>query len=258
MVGLGICTYNRPEYFAQCLATVKEHLIDTGKVDFVYVVNDGSDEKYRREYEDIIMPYSKKYSNLYYVLFDDNRGVASAKNWCLKQMMEAGCDWLFLMEDDIIVKSPDVTDMYIAAALDSGVNHFMFAHHGHGNVAGPLRTNGSVALYENCVGAFTMFTRQGIIDAGYFDETFVNAVEHIEHTHRLSLAGYHPPLNLGYADVILSKHWLEEIPGSIDDSSIRARADWKANIIKGLEHWKQKDGDGFPFERWLQALKDEQ
>lgn len=243
MIGLGIVTYNRPEYFKQCIDAVIKHLAD--KVDVIFVYNDGT------PYPPEVYPNGVVVSEA-----TENKGVATAKNACLKYMMDAGCDWLFVMEDDIIVKSPDVLDMYMACALDTGINHLMFAHHGPDNTH--IRTEmGTAALYGSCVGAFTMYTREGIETVGYFDEGFFNAIEHIEHTYRLSEAGFHPHLYMGYADLALSKHFLEEIPGSIEQSSIRARKDWKQNIIKGLEHWKQKDTKNFPYDGWIEQLEKE-
>lgn len=252
MVGLGIVTYNRPDYFRQCVDAVMERLVDV--VDVIYIYNDGSDEKYIDAYNEIIEPIKDK---VVYNHPELNRGVAAAKNWCLEMMMEAGCDYLFLLEDDIIIKSPDAINMYIAASLDTGIHHFMFAHHGDGNKGGLRGRLKTAEFYTNCIGAYTMYTRRAIEDCGYFDEEFKNAIEHIEHTNRIADKGYHPPLSWGYADVVLSNNWLEEIWGSIDGSSIRPRADWMDNIIAGLEYWKQKDPTRFPFDLWLADLKKE-
>jgi hypothetical protein len=40
------------------------------------------------------------------------------------------------------------------------------------------------------------------------------------------------------ADATGSDLWLEEIPGSFENSAIRPRADYQANIDGGLAHWR--------------------
>jgi glycosyltransferase involved in cell wall biosynthesis len=254
VVGLGIVTFNRPDYFEQCIDAVFEHLSDV--VDFICVYDDGSDDPAR--YDLIRHKYMHKHMRLHHA--KENKGVATAKNWCLKQMMDAGCDYLFLLEDDILPQSPDAITNYIAASLDTGIHHFMFAHHGPGN-QGPDGLRGrhrTAEFYLNCIGAYTFYTRRCIEEVGYFDEAFKNAIEHIEHTNRIAYAGFHPPLSWGYADVALSHKWLKEIPGSINGSVIRPRADWLDNVVSGLEHWRRKDPARFPFDAWLMELKKDQ
>lgn len=227
-VGLGITTYNRPEYFAQSIVSAIK-----ASPDFLVVYNDGSTKAYEEEYE-------KVKDNCEIIHEEKNKGVAVAKNTLLKRLLELGCDHIFLMEDDIIIKSPRVFDRYIAAGLKLGLQHLNFAHHGPANQKGYEYTDGVIDYYPHCVGAFSYYTRECLEEVGLMDENFHNAWEHVEHTKRIGDMGYTSPFS-AFADVSNSKELLEEIPGSIEYSSIRPSKDWKERMKSGLEYWRSKD-----------------
>lgn len=245
-VGLGITTYNRPDYLKQCLEGVIKHLL--GEVDICYIYNDGSDQgekEYRQIYK--TLPATIKYRHS-----PKNKGVGVAKNWLLKKMMAEGCDYMFLLEDDIVPKSPKAITEYIRLSEESGIEHFLFAHHGTENIGKLYLSEKGVELYTACIGAYCMYTRQVIEKVGYFDEQFKNAFEHVEHTFRISKAGFITPFPT-YPDVANSKDYLEEIPNSIEHSSIRVRKDWLPNILSALIYWRDKDTD-FPYAEKLASL----
>lgn len=228
MIGLGITTYNRPEFFAQAVKSA----VDSGP-DYLVIYNDGSKENY----DEI---YSKIEEKTHIIHNKENKGVAKAKNILLKTLLDNGCDHLFLMEDDIIVKSPKVFQAYLQASEKSGWQHFNFAHHGPANNSGPLYSDAVVSYFPHCVGAFSYYSRESIETVGYMDENFHNAWEHVEHTKRLGDAGFTSPWG-AFVDMKDSKDYLTEIPESIEKSSIRPRKDWNENITKGLEYWREKD-----------------
>ncbi len=245
-VGLGITTYNRPEYLKQCLDGVQQHLLDSVDVCFLY--NDGSN-KGEKEYKQIYKTLPKKIG---YRHNPKNKGVAAAKNYLLKRMMDEGCDYLFLLEDDIVPQSPKAITEYIRLSEASGIEHFLFAHHGKENIGKLYMSEKGVELYTACIGAYCMYTPQVIEHVGYFDENFVNAFEHVEHTFRVAKSGFTTPFPT-YPDVAQSEEYLKEIPNSIDNSAIRARQDWLPNIVRALVYWQQKDKD-FPFADKLKSL----
>jgi len=227
-VGLGLTTYNRPEYFAQSIASAIE-----ANPDFLVVYNDGSTKPYDEEYK-------KVKDNCEIIHEVENKGVALAKNALLKRLLELGCDHIFLQEDDIIIKSPSVFKKYIEVGKKLGIHHLNFAHHGPANVDGLQYSDGVVDYYPHCVGAFSYYTRECLEEVGLMDENFHNAWEHVEHTKRIGDMGYTTPFS-AFADVSNSKDLLEEIPGSIEYSSIRPSKDWKERMRTGLEYWRTKD-----------------
>jgi hypothetical protein len=100
-----------------------------------------------------------------------------------------------------------------------------------------------------------MYTRNIINKVGYFDDNFMNAFEHVEHTFRIAKAGLTVQWPL-HADITNSRNYIQEIPDSIKNSSIRVREDWLPNIILALDYWESKDKE-FPFSDKLKSLKEE-
>lgn len=225
-IGIGVVTYNRPQYLKQCLQGVKKL-----KADSVYVHDDHSDKPYAG-----VIPGEYYYS-------PKNKGVAKSKNWLFKKLLKDGCTYIFLLEDDVIPVSKSAVWGYIGAARESGLHHYNFAHHGPANKDGPLDVRGKSAFYPHFVGAWSMYTSTCLEDVGLMDENFHNAWEHVEHTFRLAKKHYTTwPLA---ADAKESYKWLHEIPGSIDNSSIRPQKNWGNNVVMGYDYWKRKDAD-FP------------
>ena len=241
MIGLGVVTYNRPDYFAQCLAGVTAHLLD--EADVICVYNDGSTPEHRPAYQRAYRDLPDKIAVIH---ADENHGVAHAKNTLLQRMMAAGCDALFLLEDDIVPQSPEAIRGYVRAARKSGYQHFNFAYHAE-DLTGvhPFLRTKYVSFFYSCIGAYSFYTRQAIERVGYMDEHFINAYEHVEHTVRIIRAGLTAPFG-SFADATGAPHWLRQIPGSLQQSAIRVRPDWAARMADALAYWKQKDGIGFP------------
>jgi len=178
------------------------------------------------------------------VVDEEHQGVGQSKNKLLLMALESEANWFFIMEDDIIVQSYEAITGYIAAAKASGWEHLAFAHHGLANAGGPIGqdNSGMVSFFPHYVGAFCLYSRRSIETCGFFDEAFVNSWDHVEHTLRLSLAGFHPlppePYALRAADATGSENWLREIPGSIENTSIPHTEQWIADRLRGRQHWK--------------------
>lgn len=236
MIGLGIITYNRPKYFKQCA----EHILKNAQsIDHLVVYNDGSTVDYEAAYRRL--PKSR----IRVIHEKQNRGVAVAKNQCLSYLLEKGCADLFLIEDDILLLSNRAITGYIQAARKSGYEHLNFAHHGTHNVYEVAKSTQWIAYYPHCVGAFSYYTRHCLEVIGLLDEHFYNAFEHVEHTKRIADARLTAPFWY-FADARESKGWLREIPGSLENSSMRLFEDWMPNIEEANTYWKNKDGIGLP------------
>lgn len=167
--------------------------------------------------------------------------VAKAKNLCMQRLLDRGCDWLFISEDDVVVQSEMAVTGYIDACTSSGLEHLSFAHHGPANAGkqAVVRSDG-VTLWPEYVGAWCVYSRRSLLDCGLLDENFVNAFEHVEHTLRLGLKGYTTFGRSAAADATRSQSWIHEIPGSIENSSIRKMPDWAQNIRDAESYWIAK------------------
>ena len=239
-IGLGIVTYQRPDYLRQCLLSLIKN--NFGGANKIIIVDDGSDSKHDKDYQLIIE--AAKEHNVVFVKNPINKGVAATKNIAIGYLHKEGCEHILLMEDDILMKHPTTCLNYIAYAKEKNIQHLNFALHGEMN-KGKKSDYKGICVYPECIGAFSYYSREVIDKVGGMDEKFINAWEHVEHTKRIIDAGFHTPF-WKFADHPFSELYLEEITGSIDNSSIRPRLDWSKNIREGMAYWIRKHGDWLP------------
>lgn len=251
-IGVGVVTYNRPEYFKTCINSIPN-------VDTLVVVNDGD-------------PYSSDIytSNIKEIIqHTKNKSVGVSKNELMKYLLEDGCEHIFLIEDDMEVLKSEVFEEYIKAASVSGIWHF---NYGPGSPYNRVQDpnilkldlegrhlldkhsqpnprliveyeNGiKIALYQHSVGMFTYFHKGVINNIGYHDEKFHNAWEHVELTYRIIKSGLHTPF-WWFADLYDSTEYIREIEGAIENSSIaKDKTQWQKNITEGAMWYKELHG----------------
>ena len=228
MVGVGIITCNREEFFKVCLDSVPE-------CDRLIVINDG--EKLKGEYDAKIIEHDK------------NVGVGKSKNEALKYLMDEGCEHLFLIEDDMEIIHPAVFSKYIEASEKTGIEHFNFGFHGPGNkIKGePVpnkikRINGVVVfLNKTLVGSFSYYSRNCIEKVGYFDEYFVNCMDHVDHTYRIIKEGLTTKM-WEFADIFNSFNYINE-QASTDNSVIRKGKDFDKRLREAIDYFNKKHGE---------------
>lgn len=235
-IGVGIVTYNRKEMFDKTLKSVVDNRSD---VDEIVIVNDGT-------------PYTDGFylkAGFSYLQNEKNRGVGYSKNKAMAHLLSRDCDYIFIIEDDILVKSQDVYQKYITASKKTGLQHFLWHGHGPANKyqgkSNPRiqidYTDSKIALYTHCVGAFCMYTRRILNEVGLMDEKFNNAWEHCEHSYRIVKAGGAPAW-WWWPDIVDSNDLLGEQACSEDNSVIRPRLDWQSNIKEGMAYFAKKHG----------------
>ena len=249
-IGVGIITCNRPEYLRNLLNTLPYDKIDT-----LVIVNDGKPIDTFDLHKGVMLDNPI------------NLGVGKSKNKAMKHLYDAGCDYIFIIEDDMLIKDVTVFNKYIEAYKASGIHHF---NYGPGSPFNRKQTiqnfdlhnrhlldqhsepnpkliieyskGVKVALYEHTVAMLSFFTREVLEKVGYIDEDFYNAWEHVDHTYRIIKAGYHPPF-WWFADIANSADYLTEAPGAIDNSSIANKTEqWEKNVYGGREIYLKKHG----------------
>jgi glycosyltransferase involved in cell wall biosynthesis len=234
-IGVGVITCNRPAMFERLMKSLPQN-----KIDELVVVNDGKE----------IDASNCETATLYNT---QGSGVGNAKNKALQHLIKAGCDYIFLIEDDMLIKSDDIFDAYIKASKSTGIQHFLFGYHGPANKNGV--SGGSpvprtimeypdgvkVALNQHCVGAFCMYTAKSLQDVGLFDCSFHNAFEHVHHSYLLCKKNYCVEY-WWWPDLANSLDYIQEQACSEHNSSIRPRTDWQNNIRKGFEHFIKLEG----------------
>ncbi len=242
MIGIGIVTYNRPDYFKTAVKSVFKYL---DFVDHVVVVDDGSKDDYVSG------------DSRYEAIRQDNGGVAKAKNTAFKYLIDKGCDYIFIMEDDMEIIDRKAIIGYLAAFKMTGIDHLLYSQHGPGNkeATSLMDVGGPICYWRACVGSWCFYTRELLEKVGLMDENFMNAWEHVEHTWRIAKSH---SMSYGiYPDVLGSADWIKEQDGAIENSSIGSPDEPERIkvIIAGLEYWKQKDKE-FPAQHTLDYFID--
>lgn len=249
-IGVGIITCNRPDYLKGLLDTLEQcyEIIDE-----LVIVNDGEPLDNFNLKKGIWLNNPK------------NLGVGKSKNRAMQYLLDQKCDYIFVIEDDMIILNKDVFTKYIDAYKASGIHHFNYGpgspfnrkqsiqfdlHNRHlldqNSEPNPKMIldygNSKVSLFEHTVAMFSFFTREALEAVGLIDEDFYNAWEHVDHTYRIIKAGYHPPF-WWFADIHDSHNYLTEAPGAIDNSSIANKSEqWEKNVYGGREIYKNKHG----------------
>jgi GT2 family glycosyltransferase len=237
-IGVGIVTCNRPTFFLKSLMSIPDSITD------IVVVNDGDD------FADIDKLYKKK--SFMYLHNSTNLGVGKSKNKLMRYLLSNNCDHIFIIEDDIVIKDPEVFNAYTKARNKTGIQHFNFGYHGPANKAGisggkPVPRfivdygDIKIAINMHSVGAFCYYTKEVLNKVGLIDEDYTNAFEHVDHDYRIAKAGFGTPY-WNFADIANSCDYLEEIECSEHSSAIRPRKDWQKNIQEGALLFQKKHG----------------
>jgi GT2 family glycosyltransferase len=250
MIFVGIVTCDRLDYFQKCYNSVKT----ANGVDIIAVCNDGR--------SDVPLDPGTEY-----IKHKENKGVGISKNDLLRlALSKPEVEHIFLLEDDMLVKNPDVFKKYVEAAKRSGIYHLNYGpgspfnrkqdiqfdlHNRHElkqdselnpKLVVDYGNNVKLAFYEHTVAMLSYFHRKVLEDVGLHDEAFYNAWEHVDLTYRIIKAGYHPPF-WWFADVANSDKLIGEAPGAIDNSSIANKSEqWQKNVFGGREIYLKKHG----------------
>ena len=233
---VGITTYNRPDFAKQSIDSVFTYLSKLNLPIAIY--NDGSSPEFEDEYNKIFQNITGV------IIFNEkvNRGVAVAKNRLLRWMMdETDAEYFFLLEDDILIKSPEAVTGYIDVCEKQGMHHLAFAHHCGANDGLMVKEIGNVQYYKNIVGAWCVYTRKSIETVGYMDENFYNAWEHVEHTLRIILADLMPGSGAwNFPDAKNSIDWVEQIQNPRTSIHVEEKA-----ISEGERYWRESHPDTY-------------
>jgi GT2 family glycosyltransferase len=257
-IGVGIVTCNRPHY----LKGLIDSLPQVNDIDELVIVNDG--EPLSEDVASIGKDYD--FSHINWIQNKVNLGVGKSKNKLLRYLLDKECDYIFLIEDDMVILDQTVFKQYIEASNASGIQHFNYGPgspfnrkqniqnfdlHNRHLLSQYTEPNPKlivdyktckVALYEHTVAMFSFYTKEVLEKVGLIDEDYYNAWEHVDHTYCIIKAGYHPPF-WWFADLANSHKLLAEAPGAIDNSSIANKSNqWHKNVYGGREIYLKKHG----------------
>lgn len=243
-IGIGISTYERPEYLRTALASVADKL--GGVVDYLVVCDDAS-EIHRDQIYQILneVNFNFEYE---YIINETNKSVAVTKNNCLKKIIDKNCDYIFLMENDMQVIDEKAVTGYIDISIKSGVQHFNYAHHSPMNTS-PIGVDELIGIGESdlvvdgidvfiaCCGSYSFYTKECIEKVGLMDEALCyNSWEHVEHTLRCAKQGFTFKF-WRFADASNSINWITSQQHALESSTIRNNnPNWFSDMEKSKEY----------------------
>ena len=248
-IGIGVITCNRPDYLKNLLNSIKY----CNWADLI-IINDG---------EKLELPGY----NYYIHTNETNLGVGKSKNKAMQHLLDKGCDYIFIIEDDTIILDDSVFHKYIEASKKTGIQHFNFGpgtpfnrkqeivnydlHNRHllDNESKPnpkltvaYSNDISIDLYEHVAGVFSFFTKEILQEVGLNDERYINAWEHVDHTLRIIKQNGHPPF-WWFADIHNSSDYIRIPKEAINDSSTsNDKEKWFENINQGRELYRSIHG----------------
>ena len=222
-IGIGITTHNRRDRFNETYG----HILSNSPDCKIVVVDDASDT-----------PCEKATYR-----FDENVGIAAAKNKCLELLSD--CDHIFMFDDDCY---PKLTFWYMPYVL-SGINHMMYLFDQKRYKFDKPRdamfvVDGDYAVHAHAKGCMLYYTKEAIEKAGFMCAEFGRwGSEHVDLSDRIFFAGLTP---FPYMDLEYSS----DLIYSADEYDATARTvngqEFKDCLNKSQElYWERADNRAY-------------
>jgi len=245
-IGLGLITCDRYNFLEKSLLSVFKATSGLDDNFFKFILIDDTSSPIPEGSYDFANEF-----NLEKIHTTGEEGVGIAKNKALKALIDADCEHIFLMEDDVEMLDASIFEKYINASRITGIKHLNFALHGNHNRdfnsnPTPRRTinypdnETRIVLYPNILGAFSYYHIDVLNEVGLIDEQFYNALEHVDHTYQIIKAGYHPYFRW-FADIEGSEKYLKDIVPDHMNSKIRSEQDFVENFMKNHDRFVSKN-----------------
>jgi len=225
--GLAITTFNSESYFKELYDT-----IPFSKIDQLVVVNGG--EEYTGSYPEVTD----------WIQHKEVKFASIARNDGLRAMED--CDYLFVCEDDMVVKDENIFDRYIEVSNASGLEYLCHASNAWETGPPHNRTprlqiqytdNIAVNLYTHTCNEFTFRTKNLLDKCGLYDEKFKFMFD----IDSLTNMNYHEFIKFWYfPDVADSDNYIMNNPNAI--SRMNANGERAAQSVPYNEMFIQKWG----------------
>jgi glycosyltransferase involved in cell wall biosynthesis len=187
--GIGITSRNRAPVLAHTLSQLAAHTPEPHRL---AVVNDASEDGTAA----VLAGLQAQHPDATVHDSPERLGVAKAKNRCLQAL--AGCEVIFLFDDDCYPVRAGWASLYAAAIDATGVQHFNFHDsRKHRLLKRTPRAGFTIGEFEPPGGVFMVLTRRVLEAVGAFNETYgLYGYEHETYTRRSFRAGLHGGLGL--------------------------------------------------------------
>jgi glycosyltransferase involved in cell wall biosynthesis len=232
-VGVAITTYNSESYYK----TLYDSLEQCDCIDTLVTVNGG--DHYKGHYAGS------------WIQHDVNHYPSVCRNDAVNFLLNRDIDYIFLIEDDMIIKRPDTLDKYIEAHETSGLSYLCFvstsdgSKDAQGNRTPRLsvqypKSDVTICLYSNMCNEFTFHTADEFRATGLYDTKMRDAFD-VDLTYRRTKWSHKkiPPFWY-FPDIKDSDNYIQNNPNAVS----RLQADGARQKVVG-EQWKyfkQKHG----------------
>jgi hypothetical protein len=220
MIGVGIVTYDRPERFQEAYNAIQSPFVDR-----YFHVKDGGAANYEDDYE-----------NLW--CLEENKGVGFCKNLIIENLLNEGCDKIFILEDDLLITNNEIWRYCIDFSDHTGLLHFNWNNYrSEDTLHHPAIFPKFDALISyNADANFSYFDKR-FLEEIRFDEQYVNAWEHVDVEYQGVLKGFLPAFRMFVSPTHLNRFMRVNDGGT---SSIVGRPLHQERIMEGYDHWIQK------------------
>lgn len=230
-IGIGIITCNRLDFFFKCYESIPSKHVDN-----LVIINDGTSFTFLDKGK--------------LIQHETNKNVGYSKNEAMTYLLDQDCDYIFTLEDDIILKDPDIFEKYIEASNKTGIQHFNFGFSQRENLDHNLKPvyrktidygDVKIVLTPNILGAFTFYTRQALQTIGLHHKDFNKGHgDHLELTYRAAKHGFTTPF-WWFADLYGSWDMIENQSNFTTDSVVRSK-NFEQNFNEARATFKQLHG----------------
>lgn len=232
-IGIGIITKNRKDQLEKTLDSVDYTTTDV-KNKTIYVSDDGSTDDTAMFLDTICIPHDSTPAG----------GVAGSKNRALKYLLNKGCEYIFLLEDDCEPVKSGWIWPYIYIMQNTSEKHINYtpAKLCSYETRSEQKVLGLTIQYQTgLTGLMMTFTREAVETVGAFDERFnPYGFEHVDWTNRAIRAG----LTAGYSHIAEMDDafiWHSEYPSVLSEEE-------KARVInRGGEYFKENQAAGIVY-----------
>ncbi|HEC8994082.1 TPA: glycosyltransferase family 2 protein [Salmonella enterica subsp. enterica serovar Newport] len=228
-IGIAITTHNRPEVLKRAIEQHMKHL-PSGAL--VVVIDDGSSPA-------AIVPDGVKL-----VRHEQSRGIVASKNASLTALVDAGCDHLFLWDDD----AWPIADNWHLPYIESPEPHLAYQFL---DLAGPRKINDMAVLYRDDKhiaytgqrGVMLYYHRSAIDKVGGFDPVYGRGMyEHPDLALRIHNAGL---TSWAFADVIGSEKLIHSMDEYEEGARSIPRPDREALVKRNVGIFNARRDSGY-------------
>ncbi|SUX60574.1 mycofactocin system glycosyltransferase [Citrobacter amalonaticus] len=228
-IGIAITTHNRPDVLKRAIEQHMKHLQSNA---FVVVVDDGSN------------PPAIAPDNIKLIRHEISLGIVASKNASLEVLIDAGCEYLFLWDDD----AWPIADNWHLPYIESPEPHLAYQFL---DLAGPRKINDMTVLYRDDKhvaytgqrGVMLYYHRSAIEKVGGFDPVYGRGMyEHPD----LALRIYNAGLSTwAFADVVGSEKLIHSMDEYEEGNRSIPRPDREALVKRNVTIYNERRDSGY-------------